>query len=181
MNATESFSEDAAAFSLTNIVVSDNDSSVTATLTLSDNTAGTLSANNGATYNATTGVWTISDTVTNVNTALANVQFTPTADYNQDFTIATAINDATTSITGSKQVTVTAVNDAPVLDAAYSPALTVIQLNETANNGNTVGSIISDGSISDIDLALTADEAIVITAVDNSHGTWQYSTNTPFG
>jgi hypothetical protein len=177
MDAAESFNEDDAAFSLTNIVVSDNDSSVTATLTLSDHTAGTLSDNDGATYDAATGVWTISNSVANVNTALANVLFTPTADYNQDFTIATAINDATTTITGSKQVTVTAVNDAPVLDAAFSPALTVIQLNETANNGDTVGSIISDGSISDIDLDRTADEAIVITAVDNSHGTWQYSTN----
>ncbi len=176
MNTAESFSEDAPAFALTTIVITDIDSpAVTAVLTLSDPEVGALSANNGATYDSGTGVWTITDTVANVNTALANVQFTPAGDYNQDFTIATLIKDDTTTITGSKQVTVTPVNDAPILDTTFSPALSVIQLNETANSGNTVGSIVSDGSITDIDQ--TADEAMAIIAVDNSHGAWQYSTD----
>jgi hypothetical protein len=45
---------------------------ITATLTLSNTAAGALSANNGATYDAGTGVWSITGTVADVNTALAN-------------------------------------------------------------------------------------------------------------
>jgi len=118
LNAAESFTEGDAAFSLADIVVSDPDSAtVSATLTVSDPAAGALSANNGATYDSATGVWTISDTIANVNTALANVQFTPAANHDTNFTIATAIADTANTISGNKAVTVTAVQDDPTLAA----------------------------------------------------------------
>ena len=63
-------------------VVSDVDTgeTVTATLTLADPAAVSLSANDGAAYTAGTGVWTISDTLANVNTALAGLQLSPSGD-----------------------------------------------------------------------------------------------------
>ena len=44
---------------------------------------------------------------------------------------------------------------------------------QTLNPGDTVGQIITDGSFTDADT--TAVEAIAITSVDNSNGTWEYS------
>lgn len=72
-------------------------------------------------------------------------------------------------------VKVAAINDAPILDANQSPALTDIQEDNTTNNGNTVAEIVVDGSVTDPDG--TATEAIAVTSVDNTNGLWQYSTN----
>ena len=68
---------------LDDIVVSDADVGeiVTATLTLADTSAGSLTTSGTASYTAGTGVWTITDTVANVNAALANVAFMPATEY----------------------------------------------------------------------------------------------------
>ena len=71
---------------------------ITATLTVGNVASGALSANNGATYNAGTGVWTITDTLANINTALANVVFTPDAAFTGTATITTHVQDA--AVTG---------------------------------------------------------------------------------
>ena len=64
-----------------NIVVSEVDTSpaqtITATLTLNNTAAGVLTTSGTATYTPGTGVWTITGTVAEVNTALAAVSFTP--------------------------------------------------------------------------------------------------------
>ena len=75
------YNEGDAPVALHDIVIADLDSgeTVTATLTLGNVDAGTLSANDGASYDAVTGVWTITGTVANVNTALADLSFTPDA------------------------------------------------------------------------------------------------------
>ena len=97
---------------LTDIIISDVDSSnVTATLTLSNISAGSLStASFGAAasfYNATTGVWTASGTLSDVNTLLASVIFTPSANFNGAFTINSSITDGTARpLTGSKNFSV---------------------------------------------------------------------------
>ncbi len=67
-------------------------------------------------------------------------------------------------------------NYAPVLDHTYSPVLSPLTGDETDNTGNTVAEIVADGSISDKDTAL-APEAVAVIAVDNTNGTWQYSTD----
>src|SRR5206468_1789408 len=77
LSAPETYTEDTA-LNLTDIVVSDVDSAtVTATLTLSNPSAGSLStATSGAvtsTYDSGTGVWTASGVIANVNTLLAGV------------------------------------------------------------------------------------------------------------
>ncbi|MCA9143999.1 MAG: autotransporter-associated beta strand repeat-containing protein, partial [Planctomycetales bacterium] len=64
------------------------------------------------------------------------------------------------------------VNTAPTLSSAASPVLTDVAEDETDPPGTTVGNIVVDGSITDSDGAV---EAIAITAVDNTNGSWQYS------
>ena len=117
LNAGESYTEDTA-LNLTDIVVTDVDSAnVTVTLTLSDLAAGTLStATSGAvTSTFVGGVWTASGAVADVNILLAGVTFNPALNYNSDFTIGTSVDDgvAALPITGTKNMTATAVNDAP--------------------------------------------------------------------
>ena len=118
LSAAETYTEDTP-LNLVDIVVSDVDSAnVTATLTLSNVAAGSLStATSGAvtsTYNAGTGVWTASGAIADVNALLAGVAFTPAANFNGSFSIATSVSDGVApAITGSKAFTGTAVNDAP--------------------------------------------------------------------
>src|SRR5262249_42026340 len=113
------YTEDTA-LSLTAIVISDVDSpNVTATLTLSDPNAGTLStATSGSvtsTYDATTGTWLASGATADVNALLASVAFTPSLNYNSNFTIATSVDDGVAApVTGVKSITGVAVDDAPI-------------------------------------------------------------------
>ncbi len=127
LNAAESYTEDVA-LNLTNIVISDaDDTDVTVTLTLSDTSDGLL---NTATSGAVTstfagGVWTASGAIAYVNTLLAGINFIPTSDYNSSFTIATSVDDGeAAAITGVKNFTATAVNDAPINVMAMLPGQT---------------------------------------------------------
>lgn len=114
---TLGFTEDNGAVSLGAMVVDDPDHNevITATLTLSDGNAGTLSAP-GATFSE--GVLSISGSKTAVNAALAAVQFTPSDDYDKNFTIAVSIHDGgedgAEPVTGTITMTATPVGDAPV-------------------------------------------------------------------
>ncbi|MCA9065686.1 MAG: cadherin domain-containing protein, partial [Planctomycetaceae bacterium] len=75
-------------------------------------------------------------------------------------------------------VTVTDLNDAPVLDATGSMHLTDVVVNSTNPAGNSVAAIILSGGddrITDQDAG--AVEGIAVIGVDNTNGTWQYSTN----
>ena len=117
LSAAETYVEDTT-LNLVNIVASDVDSAtVTATLTLSNTAAGSLTtATSGAvtsTYVPGTGVWTASGAIADVNTLLAGVSFVPAPNFNANFTIATSVSDGALSVTGSKAVTGTPVNDAP--------------------------------------------------------------------
>ena len=101
-------------------MVSDVDSAtVTVTLTLSNPAAGSLSVGTSgtvtSTYVAGTGVWAASGAIADVNTLLAGVVFTPAANFNASFTIATSVSDGIAApVTGSKAMTGIAVNDVPV-------------------------------------------------------------------
>jgi hypothetical protein len=117
LTQTKTYTEGAASVALDDIVVTDPDSpeTITATLTLANTATGTLSANNGATYNADTGVWSKSDTVAEVNTALAAVVFQPATNNDVNTSISTVIRDASNEgpAAGTISLNVTAVNDAP--------------------------------------------------------------------
>ena len=69
----------------------------------------------------------------------------------------------------------TAVNDAPALDAGATPVVTGIaeDVTNAANTGTTVATLVANGSITDVDVG-TAPEAIFVSAVNNSNGTWEY-------
>ena len=68
-------------------------------------------------------------------------------------------------------ITVTSVNDAPVLTPS-APTLTTITEDQTTNAGQTVASFVG-GSISDVDIS--ALQGIAVNATSNGIGTWQYT------
>ncbi|HIK10929.1 MAG TPA: SBBP repeat-containing protein [Oscillatoriaceae cyanobacterium M33_DOE_052] len=110
------YTEDTA-LNLSDIVVSDPDGETTVTLTLSNPAAGVLTTGGGTgQYNPTTGVWTANGAVADVNAALADLQFVPTPNFNQDVSIAVAItDDFTPALTGTINLKGIAVNDAPTV------------------------------------------------------------------
>jgi trimeric autotransporter adhesin len=116
LSAAEAYTEDAAR-NLVDIVVADADSAnTTVTLTLSNLAAGSFNTGTSgtvtSTYNAATGVWTASGAIASVNTLLAALTFTPTANFNGNFTVATSVTDGVNpAVTGSKAFTGTKVND----------------------------------------------------------------------
>ena len=72
----------------------------------------------------------------------------------------------------------TAVNDAPALDNTGDMSLTAIDEDDTTSAGDTVAAIVASAGgdrITDADGG--ALEGIAITAIDNTNGTWQYSTD----
>jgi hypothetical protein len=71
----------------------------------------------------------------------------------------------------SLTITVTAVNDAPVLSGANN--LTAILEDTVSNNGTLVSALIA-GQTSDIDGPASG---IAVTGVDNTNGVWQFSLN----
>ena len=85
-------------------------------------------------------------------------------------------NGDETAFSATKQtatLTVTAVNDAPVLTAA-TPSLTGITEDDTSNSGQTVSSVLGT-SVNDVDSG--AASGIAVTSLVSGNGTWQYSTN----
>jgi hypothetical protein len=88
--------------------------------------------------------------------------------------VDSSANGGTTAFgttTDTATITVTAVNDAPVL-AASAPTLTSITEDETANAGQTVASFLGT-SVSDVDTG--AVRGIAITGLVAGNGSWQYS------
>jgi hypothetical protein len=76
------------------------------------------------------------------------------------------------------RVTVSPVNDAPVLNPLGPMSLALIAQDDLANPGTLVRNILADGgpgTITDADWG--ALPGIAVTAVDNAHGTWQYTIN----
>ena len=90
-------------------------------------------------------------------------------------TVTTAANSALSTATDTATITVTAVNDAPVLDVTKTPAFTTIaeDVSDSANTGTSVGTLVVNGSITDVDVT-TAPEAIYVKTIDNANGVWQY-------
>jgi hypothetical protein len=190
LSAAESYTEDTA-LNLVDIVVSDIDSpNVTATLTLSSTSVGSLnSATSGAVtsvYIAGTGVWTASGAIASVNTLLAGLTFTPTANGNSNFTIATSISDGiAAALTGTKAVTGTAVNDAPVLDASKTPSFIDILEDASVPSGVVGTQVLSlvdlappSGGLDNVaDVDSSPSLGIAIISVDTTNLTCYYTLN----
>ena len=86
---------------------------------------------------------------------------------------ATGGSTAFSSASAASSVTVTPVNDAPVL-AAASPTLAALTEDQTANTGSQVSALLGT-TVTDVDSG--AVQGIAITSVSSGNGSWQYSTN----
>ena len=145
LNQTKSFTEDGGSVALDDIVVTDPDAgdTVTATLTLSSSSAGSLSTGTfgsaTSTFNTGTGIWTVTGSVADVNAALAAVAFTPAANWDQSLTVTAQIRDAanTGPANGTITLTATATADAPGEITDSNVAADTVA--ENASNGATVG------------------------------------------
>lgn len=179
LTQTVSYVEDDASVALADIVVSDADAgdTITATLTLSDAAAGALTTGSfGAatsSYDAATGVWTVSGALADVNAALADVAFIPAADWDQDITVTTLIQDASGAgpAAGTITLDVTPVNDAPSLSGG--PVSATGTNEDTTSPGTPVSSLLAGLTFGDPD---GPNSGIAITAT-SGNGTWQYSTD----
>ncbi len=148
---TVGYVEDTLTVAIANIVVSDVDDAdyaqtITATLTLADPAGGALTTSGTASYTAGTGVWTITDDLASVNSALAAVAFEPVADYDTDTTVSVVITDQDAAGPGAGTITldVTPVNDAPT---ATNMTQTITYNEDT----NGVDALQPDIVISDVD------------------------------
>jgi autotransporter-associated beta strand protein/ELWxxDGT repeat protein len=85
-------------------------------------------------------------------------------------------------VEATKNIEVTNINEAPVLDSSGSPQLSGIVEDPVDDPGTLVSAIIASGAggdpIQDIDEGALAGIAVV--AVDNTNGIWQWSTNNVF-
>lgn len=164
LNAAETYTEDIP-LDLTNIVITDADSAnVTATLTLSNPATGTLNTDTSGLVTSTfaAGVWSASGAIADVNTLLAGVAFTPTANFNGGFTIATSVDDGIApAVTGNKVVTGTPVNDAPTLTLFLGPIDTTI---EDTQGEITFAELAAQGDEADLEGAV---DGFVVTAVNS--------------
>ncbi len=123
--------------------------------------------------------------VTDINAALDGSVFTPTGNFNGIASIRILTDDQGNSGSGGAltdddtiNITVTPVNDAPALDDAGAMDLTSILANSTDPAGDLVAAVIASAGgdrITDPDAG--AVEGIAVTAVDDSNGTWEYSTD----
>lgn len=134
-------------------------------------------------WDSGTGVLTLSGTATvaQYQTALQSVTYTNSSDSPDTSarTVSFLVNDgAFDSLSATRSLTITAVNDAPLLDNSGSMTLNSIDENTTASAGQTVASIIASAGgdrITDPDTG--ALEGVAITALASGNGTWQYSIN----
>ncbi len=105
--------------------------------------------------------------------------FSTTAGSEIRVTVNTTTNGGSTAIaaaTAALSTSITAVNDAPVLDNSGTMTLTTITEDQTSNNGNTVAEIVASAGgdrIADVDAG--AVEGIAILATSATEGLWQYS------
>jgi hypothetical protein len=109
-------------------------------------------------FNANTGV--LSGTPTNANVGVHGV----------------TLRAGDGLLTADQTFTVTVINLAPILDDSPAPFLTPIDADvpDGSNGGDRVDEILSNGNISDGPGEVFA---IAVTAVDNTNGIWQFSTD----
>ncbi len=143
LNAAETYTE-GTVLDLADIIITDADSAtVTASLTLSDVAAGTLSTGTSGSVSSTfvNGVWSASGDVTDVNALLAGISFTPAENFNSNFTILTRVDDGGAAVsTGSKAFSGVAVNYAPTLLAISN---STVQENTDTSGGFSIGTLTS--------------------------------------
>ncbi len=148
---------------------------------------GTTMGNITATYNAGTGVLSLSSsggtaTLAQWQSALRAVTYQTASDAptatgtSRTISFTATDNNANTSTPLSTTLSIAALNDAPVLDNA--PALSISVDEDAGVPVGTVGSLVSaiTGGISDPDGGSVA-KGIAVIGTNESNGTWYYSLN----
>jgi hypothetical protein len=160
-------------------VTTDEDTSVTGTLSANDVEGGSL------TYrllsNGSQGTATLTDASTGA------FSYTPNANANGTDSFTFNVNDGSVdSNTATVTVTINAVNDAPVLDNTLDKdgntaelSLAAIAEDAGAPSGE-IGTLVSDlvaltGNVTDVDSGAVT--GISLTAVETSNGSWHYTTD----
>ncbi|MBC7306360.1 MAG: hypothetical protein H5T80_05415 [Dietzia sp.] len=183
LTQTVSYTEDpGGSVALADIVVSDVDAgeTIAAALTLSDAAAGALTTGTfgsaTSTYNAGTGVWTVSGSLSDVNAALAGVAFAPAANWSQDVTVATHVEDAAGAgpADGTITLDVTGVNDAPTGGVAVAGTATqgeTLTASQTLADSDGLGAITyqwqrADGGGGWVDIAGATGATLSLTQAD---------------
>jgi len=164
LNVAETYTEDTP-LNLTDIIISDVDEATASiTLTLSDVTAGSLNTgtSGGVTSTFVGAVWSASGAINDINSLLAGLTFTPTLNYNSNFTITTNVNSG--EATGSKLFIGTMVDD----DATA----TNLSAAETYIEDTTLN--LTDIVISDVD---ETNASITLALSDTSAGSLNIATS----
>lgn len=164
---------------VTGVSVSDPDAGTAPLIVTLTVTHGTLAVNaTGITAEGTgTATLTLTGSAAALNAALATLRYTPAANYFGSDTLTVTTNDqGNTGSGGAKtdtdtvSITVTPVNDAPVLSGVNG--LTATYEDDLANDGTLVSQMIAT-RVTDADgLALTG---IALTSVNTTNGTLQYT------
>ena len=146
----------------------------------------TLGATSGLSgdLNGTDGNLALVGTLANINTALNGLVYRGVANYNGADSLTITSNDGLgLHDTDSVAITITPMNDAPVLDASKSPALANVNANAAAPSG-AVGSVVTSlvalvggGGLDNVTDTEGGPIGVAVTAVDASRGTWWFSVN----
>ena len=169
-----------ALLSISGLSVTDVDGNLSATQLSVANGTLNVSLVGGATISAGangSGTLTLSGTEAQINAALATVTYQGALNFTGSDTVTMVSTDSAgtpLSDTDTVAITVTPVNDAPVL-ADTTLSLTVAE--DAGAPSGTVGSTINTfmGGITDVDSG--ASKGIAITASDETNGIWYYTTN----
>lgn len=120
--------------------------------------------------------------ITNNGTSSVSAQLTGTPD-DADLpgspnSISLSVTDGTPAVVNFFSITITGVNDAPVLDDSGDPVFTTIDEDDTTSDGDVVSALLAS-DLPDIitDGDAGALEGIAITATDTANGDWEYSTD----
>uniref|UniRef100_UPI002ED09481 retention module-containing protein n=1 Tax=Candidatus Sororendozoicomonas aggregata TaxID=3073239 RepID=UPI002ED09481 len=152
------------------------------------NGAWQYSADGGSSWQP---VGNVSEASARLLDASDQLRFVPDANYHGTETLSLRAWDKTTGAAGTlvdtsnnggvtafssameaATLTISATNDAPVLDTSGTPTLMAVNEGDANNAGQTVSDLFSS-LISDVDSGSV--KGIAITGTDNTHGNWQYS------
>jgi len=105
--------------------------------------------------------------------------YTPEADFHGSDSFTYAITDGNGNVVnGSASITVTPVNDAPVLDPGQAMRFTPIFQNDFDSAGESAGDVFGNQPVHPVtDVDGGAVDGFAIVGVDDSNGVWQYTTD----
>ncbi len=135
---------------------------------------------NGGTLTHSAGTVSVTDGMTVSDAELADLTFTSATNDSTDSNFTYTVNDSDAGVSSAlMNITVNAVNDAPVLDISYTLVLNP-ELEDAGPPSGAVGtsinSLVSDVvNVSDADAASV--EGVAIIDTDTNHGQWWFSTD----